>query len=227
MISAIINYLIWAAIIAVAFVCIYMIYDGLAVTNSVILGEEILTYAPSDETVNIAALRDINEDIVGWIRIKDTSIDYPIMQSADNEYYLQRNCRREFATAGSIFLDYRNEWDDEFLIIYGHRMSYGGMFTDIIKFKEQSFFDEHETGELFIDNRKIIFEIVAFGLIKASDRPIYDLKEGAAGRVISRATFVRDSSATEGRYILLSTCDAQDKTMRDVLLVKISDGIIE
>ena len=213
------NMMIWVLMTAVMLVCLYIIYDGLKVTQSAVLGEEILVYALADESVDFASLRDINSDIVGWIRIFGTEIDYPVMQSNDNDYYLARNYRQGFATAGSIFLDYRNNWQDNFLIIYGHRMSYGGMFTDIIKFKEQRFFEEHEFGELFIDGAKWKLDIVAFGLVRADDKMIYELSDGALREVMMRAIHVREMG--RGRFLLLSTCDSQNKEMRDVLLARI------
>jgi sortase B len=130
---------------------------------------------------------------------------------------------QEFATAGSIFLDYMNTIGDDFLIIYGHRMSYGGMFTDLIKFKDRLFFDEHEIGELFVDEAKWRLEIVAFGLISASNHEIYDLRGNELREMMMRAMYVRE--ATDGRYILLSTCDSENKAMRDVLLLRIVEQL--
>ena len=98
-------------------------------------------------------------------------------------------------------------------------MSYGGMFTDIIKFKDENFFDEHESGELFLDGKKVELRIVAFGLIDAENKKIYGLEDAAITEIVRDAKYKREIS--EGRYILLSTCDAQNKTMRDTLLVKI------
>lgn len=93
------------------------------------------------------------------------------------------------------------------------------MFSDIIKFKDEVFFNEHESGELFLDGKKLQLRIVAFGLIEAENREIYGFEENALTSVIKAAKYRREIG--EGRYILLSTCDAQNKAMRDTLLVKI------
>jgi hypothetical protein len=100
-------------------------------------------------------------------------------------------------------------------------MSYGGMFTDIIKFKDQQFFKEHEFGELFIDGAKWNLNIVAFGLVRADEKTIYELSDGALREVMMRAMHVREVG--RGRFLLLSTCDAQNKEMRDVLLMRIME----
>lgn len=109
MMDFILNMIVWMCALVFSLVGIYIIYDGLKVTRSAYLSDEILEYAKADEMVDIRGLKTINEDIIGWIRIDGTDIDYPVLQSVNNEYYLSRNCWREFATAGSIFLDYRND----------------------------------------------------------------------------------------------------------------------
>src|SRR5690625_1290954 len=72
-----------------------------------------------------------NEDVVGWITVDGTQIDYPILQAEDNVKYLNRNFYHEESRAGSIFLDYRNDIqldDERNIVVYGHRMKDGSMF---------------------------------------------------------------------------------------------------
>ena len=95
------------------------------------------------------------------------------------------------------------------------------MFTDITKFKDQQFFESHEFGELFIDGEKWKLDIIAFGLVNANNKVIYELGDGAIREVMMRSIHVRQ--AGRGRFILLSTCDAQNKEMRDVLLLRIME----
>jgi sortase B len=205
--------------VTVTLVGFYVIYDSLRVTRSVVLGEEIKVFTPSNDWIDISGLRELNSDIVGWIRIPGTDIDYPILQGGDNEHYLSRNYLGEFATAGSIFLDYRNDFSDDFIVVYGHRMSYGGMFTDIIKFQDRNFFDEHDEAEIFMGEQKVILRVVAFGIIRADNHAIYDLGSSAAEEMFANATHVRERE--KGRYVLLSTCDAHQKSMRDVIMARI------
>ncbi len=134
----------------VILLCGYMVYDSATVMHSAVLGAEIKQYAPADEDekLRFENLANMNANIIGWIRIDGTSIDYPLLQAENNEYYLARNYLDEFATAGSIFLDYRNDFEmDDFLIIYGHRMSYGEMFSDIVKYADAQYWAEHQTGK--------------------------------------------------------------------------------
>src|SRR5699024_7294613 len=77
-----------------------------------------------------------NQDVVGWITIDGTQIDYPILQSSNNEYYLTNNYNQGDSRAGSIFLDYRNDVSSSDLntVVYGHRMKDGSMFQHLTKF---------------------------------------------------------------------------------------------
>src|SRR5699024_11731464 len=82
------------------------------------------------------SLQEINEDIVGWITINDTQIDYPVLQSDDNLQYLDTNYDNKLSRAGSIFLDYRNQVEDfdRNVIVYGHCMKDGSIFQYLSKF---------------------------------------------------------------------------------------------
>lgn len=81
-------------------------------------------------------LRKVNEDIVGWIDMKDTMIQYPIVQSNDNAFYLTRNYVKDDTRAGSIFMDYRNDvlHESPNTVVYGHRMRDGSMFAGLTNY---------------------------------------------------------------------------------------------
>src|SRR5690625_4732825 len=90
-------------------------------------------------------LKEINHDILGWITVDDTKINYPILQAEDNEYYLTRNYEREESIAGSIFMDYRNDITsyNPNIILYGHRMKDDSIFNGLDKFIYVEFFYIH------------------------------------------------------------------------------------
>ncbi|MED1560896.1 class B sortase [Alkalihalobacillus alcalophilus] len=93
-------------------------------------------------------LLELNEDIVAWITVNDTKIDYPVLQAEDNDYYLFRNYLLEETRAGSIFMDYRNQVDanveDKHTILYGHRMKDGTMFAALKNYLEQEFYESNQ-----------------------------------------------------------------------------------
>ncbi|HLR23027.1 MAG TPA: class B sortase [Pseudogracilibacillus sp.] len=113
--------------------------------------EELNTAQSSKEMTEVRpgfeSLQEINEDIVGWITINDTQIDYPVLQSDDNLQYLDTNYDNKLSRAGSIFLDYRNQVEDfdRNVIVYGHRMKDGSMFQHLSKFMDEEFFENHRT----------------------------------------------------------------------------------
>lgn len=88
-----------------------------------------------------------NPDVVGWITIDNTQIDYPILQSSNNQTYLTQNYNNSESRAGSIFLDFRNDisGDDLNTVIYGHRMKDGSMFQHLTKFMDKDFYESHRT----------------------------------------------------------------------------------
>lgn len=90
-------------------------------------------------------LLDQNEDIVGWIKIEDTVIDYPVVQAKDNDYYLRRDYLGNHRNSGSIFMDFRNQIDksNRNIILYGHYMRDGTMFGDLLQYEDEVFLYEH------------------------------------------------------------------------------------
>ncbi len=140
------------------------------------LGEAYEYYALMDGAERLLA---INPDVVGWISIPGTNVSYPILQKKDdplgNEYYLERNINLEEARAGSIFLDFRNNFDyvidgkkqeenSQNLIIYGHNMQDGSMFGGLKSYINYAdYYSEHPIVELNSNYRTYQYKI--FGMI--------------------------------------------------------------
>lgn len=88
-----------------------------------------------------------NDDFIGWIKIKGTKINYPVMQTAeDYSYYLKRNFNKEYSMYGTLFIGEhcRINPNSDNVIIYGHNMKNGTMFADLIKYKDEDFFERHK-----------------------------------------------------------------------------------
>ena len=107
-------------------------------------GEEPL---PEDAGPDLAALQALNADFVAWLSVEGTRIDYPVMQSGENnpERYLRRDFYGDYDINGTPFLDARCALDpaSDNLVIYGHNMSSGIMFHDLLSYKEYSFWEEY------------------------------------------------------------------------------------
>lgn len=118
---------------------------------------------PYRSPIDFEKLSEINPDVVGWIRIPDTNIDYPIVQSHDNDAYLHTSFEGEESSAGSIFLDFESQKNlrGYNTIIYGHNMKNGFMFRDINLYKDETFFKEHQYFEIYTPRETIHLKAVS------------------------------------------------------------------
>ena len=79
------------------------------------------------------------EDYRGWLNVENTNIDYPVLQSYDNQYYLDKDINREYLMSGSIFMNYLNDgFNDENTVLFGHNMRNGTMFAQLRKYKDRA-----------------------------------------------------------------------------------------
>ena len=83
--------------------------------------------------VDFENLKSINNQVVGWLRVKGTQIEYPIVQSNNNSYYLNKNLEKNYNMGGWIFVDYKNKLDgtDKNIVVYGHNMRDNSMFGSL------------------------------------------------------------------------------------------------
>ena len=110
-------------------------------------------YKPTtDDTKSFEELRAMNNDVIGWLTIYDTTIDYPVLRSPNsNDDYLSKNAEGEWEGSGSLFLDHHNKADfsDFNTIIFGHHMAGPAMFGEIDEFLNKDYFEKHEYANLF------------------------------------------------------------------------------
>lgn len=188
------------------------------------------TEAPDDTNwpvVDFDALLAINPDVVAWIYIEGTNINYPVVQGQDNSYYLNRLLDGTYNGAGTIFLDYRNKSDlsDRNSVLYGHHMQNGTMLHQITKYKEQSFYDEHPVCLVMTPNGNYKLEFFAGYVIDmnsqawkmefASDEEYTQWLDDA----ISRSTFTSTVQPTaQDRVVTFSTCTYEYNDARFVLV---------
>lgn len=144
------------------------------------LDEEVKTHEvtlPQAEMLySMSQLYELNDDTIGWLTIDDTNIDYPVMQSMeDEEYYLERGFDKEYNSNGCLIMDTDsvvgsgtkdNDYADGTLpstnlIIHGHHMKNGEMFGNLDKYKDVKYFKDHRTIEFssLYENRE--YEICA------------------------------------------------------------------
>lgn len=161
------------------------------------------------------SLLEINEDVVGWISVPDTVIDYPVVQAGDNDYYLRRDIHRKGARAGTIFMDYRSDKQGKGknIILYGHHMRNGSMFKDLVKYKQEEFFQENDYIRFDTLFDEIKWEVFSVYITEAdfpytqttfaSDEEYLDFLDKIKGRSI----FDKDMELSkEDQILTLSTC---------------------
>jgi sortase B len=113
---------------------------------------------------DLKALLEQNQDIIGWLQIKDTKINYPVMQTKnDPEFYLRRDFKKGKSVAGTPFLDAASDINEPTLnwVIYGHNIKSGIMFHDLLKYADKDFYEKHKTFTFDTINGTGTYEIVA------------------------------------------------------------------
>lgn len=124
-----------------------------------------MSVTPDDVSVDISALKNENSDVVAWIYIPGTGINYPVVQSSNNETYVRRGFDGNYSDLGTLFLDFANSSDfsDNNSIIYGHNVYDGGnkMFTDLIKYKDREYYLEHPVIHLVTPDGERTYRIFA------------------------------------------------------------------
>jgi len=180
--------------------------------------------------MDFASKKAENSDIAAWLTIPGTVIDYPIMHTSNNDFYLNRDAKKQRNKNGALFLDFRvhPDFSDFNSIIYGHHMASGRMFQNLIKFKNKSFFDSHTTATLYTPQATYKLEIFASAVIpQNSDCYNYAFmsladKEKHINMIKEAAFFYRDIGVSpQDRIVTLSTCSYEFSNARTVVIARI------
>ena len=177
-------------------------------------------------TLNLEALREENEDVIGWICIPDTNISYPLLQWTDNEFYLKHSWQQTPNPAGSIFMEWQNSPDftDFNTIIYGHRMREQEMFGMLHQFRKKDFLESHPSVYILADDGVRRYDIFAVQRVKL-DSPVYGLGLDTDRRKEEVIRYSLDYSAietgivptVEDQLLTLSTCSGVNFVTRWVV----------
>ncbi len=177
-----------------------------------------------------------NKKLIGWVKIDDTNIDYPVMQTSDNEYYLTHNLNQENDRNGSIFMDK----DCDVLkpstnyIIYGHHMKSGNMFGKLDLYQDENYCKEHPyiqfdtiyekgTYEVMYVFRSRVYreEEIVFKYYQFIDANSEQEFDSYMSEMASMSLYDTGVTAEYGDQLLtLSTCDYQEKNGRFVVVAK-------
>lgn len=178
-------------------------------------------------TRNLTPLFEKNNDCIGWICISDTAVDYPVMHTPqDQEKYLRKNFDCEYSSSGVPFMQGNNTLESDNIIIYGHNMKNGTMFSDITKYRNETFCTEHPTIEFETGQGLKLYSVFAVVQIKnndswyrftiATDEVDYENK---VALISEAALYTTESVPQFGQQLLtLSTCYGNSKSDRLIVI---------
>ena len=198
----------------------YTMYDTLLIYNAA-SGEDLRSFRPMavEEEGFVWDMSALSEDVVAWLTVEDTNIDYPVMQGIDNNEYLNKDPFGEYSLAGSIFLDSRNaaDFSDPYSLIYGHHMEYGRMFGALDLFLDKKYFDEHRTATLTVEDE--VYDIEFFACLEA-DANVQEIfapteTNGTLEYVRKHASIWREPKGE--KLLALSTCKFPQTTARIIV----------
>lgn len=188
-------------------------------------GPELPAIDPSQD------LKKINRDYVGWIKIEGTKINYPVVQCIQNLWYLDHDFYRNKSPYGTPFLDANADLKtSQNLVVYAHNMSDGQMFTDLMQYEDQSFYEEHrfitflgKTYEIFAAERVDLFEDAAIAVAYTGESYFsQDYFLDFIKEVREKSAIETDVEVNENDRILsLSTCTWAHEDERFVVFAKL------
>ena len=117
----------------------------------------------TERMLQVKELQGQNADIIGWIEIENTNINYPVLQGTNNRYYMTHNYKKENSKNGSIFLDATYNWNipSNNLLIYGHNLGNGMMFQELLKYEKESFYQENPVIRFTTAEEDAEYEIIS------------------------------------------------------------------
>ncbi len=135
--------------------------DTPLVTDIVDTNQTNQEHTITERMLKLQELQKQNSDIIGWIEIENTNINYPVLQCSDNDFYVTHNYKKERNISGAIFLDKNYVWNppSSNLLIYGHNNQNGTMFQDLLKYKNKKFYEQHPIIRFTTNNEDSYYEI--------------------------------------------------------------------
>lgn len=131
--------------------------------NEIVIDKTKITSEKTEKMLQVEELKKENEDIIGWLEIPNSNINFPVVQGTDNQYYMTHTYKKENSKDGSIFLDKDYNWNppSSNLLLYGHNNKNGNMFQGLLEYKEESYYKEHPTIKFTTVNEDSEYEILS------------------------------------------------------------------
>lgn len=195
------------------------------------------TTTKEQKVIDIAKLKELNSDSIGWIEIPGTNLDEPLVQGNNNDYYLWRSFdKKTYPLTGTIFLDVYNKADlsDRISYIFGHNMWDKTKFSCFVDFENNDFLKNHKQVFIYTENKKFEYEIIGVDLVDPNT-PLYTQSSnrnhdlGFIKKELSKhiPKSEIDKIDENSKLLMLVTCKKpDDNSLRRILfarLVKVKD----
>lgn len=230
-------------VLGISYICYYTfksakdINDNENILENIVIDESQVSDVKSERMLQIEELQKTNKDIIGWLEIDGTNINYPVLQTTDNDFYLTHNYKKESSGAGSLFLD--KDFDmvngSSNYLIYGHRNGQGLMFETLLNYAKEDFYKNHTKIRFTTMQEDATYEILAvfysrvyykkekdvfryYYFVNANNEQEYNdfVKNAKAASIYDTGV-----SATYGEQLLtLSTCEYSQNNGRFVVVAK-------
>ena len=187
----------------------------------------------SEKELSLSLLQKTNKDVVGILEFDNRVIYEPVVQAPDNDYYVRKNIKKEYANAGTPFVSADGNIDSKNVVIYGHSSKWNSIiFTPLMSYINQSYYKEHPTFKFITENETRtyqIFEVMNVDLNNLNDS--LEFTQSSWDSDTSFNAFISDSINrglyktgisvnTDDKLMTLVTCDTRNDNKRIVILAK-------
>ncbi len=172
------------------------------------------SFAPLSRSIDFDKLQAINPDIIAWLYLPGTVVDYPVVQGEDNEYYLSHTADLKKNASGAIFADYRSGLlEEQNTTLYGHNMKDDSMFHQMLSYQNQEFYEEHPCFYLYTPSH--VYQLEVFSAYTTNASAHYTVSSFGSeeeysaflDQLIRKSNCSTDVSiATEDQIVTFSTC---------------------
>lgn len=202
--------------------------------------EDTISENKENNTINVYKLYEQNHDFIGWLKINDTNINYPVMQTEKKrqDYYLHRNFYKEYSQLGTPYIaEVCNVQTSDNVIIYGHHITNDKMFGELEKYKNQNFYENHKTINFNTVYGNADYEIIAvfktvaytgfkyYNFINANSKDEFDTFISKCKELSFYDT--KKTAQYGDKLLTLSTCEYSRKNGRLVVIAKKITNILE
>lgn len=184
--------------------------------------------------VDFNELKKLNNDVIGWLKVNNTNIEYAVLKTSNNKYYLNHNFEKQFNTAGWIFADYKNKFDgtDKNIVIYGHNRKDNSMFGSLKNVLTEEWYSNEQNLVIDFIIEKDCQKYKVFSIYKIKNENFYIDTEFKNNEFENFIKILKNRSiknfnidiSNEDNILTLSTCDDNNKYRVVLHAVKIKQS---